>query len=531
LISIRSARLGSRVPIATLAAQMRRHPAITRAIAAGLVLALAGGISVGGAAQAGLTAVVPAPPSILPLNVGIGIGTRDPVTLSFAQAMDPASVEVALTVTPAHPFRAAWSHDGRSLHLVPVSPWQTDARYALTVSSTARTASGALLGGPVRFSFTTQTAPRVREFSVTTAPAPPVPAAAMDPAADDPPGAAVAVASGVSSGTAIRITFNSAVDRGEVEAGFLLSPAVPGVFTWAGTTMTFSPIERLASDARYAVSVAGVHDLAGNPLAGDTSFSFTTRAASQLLRSTPAAGATRVTARELVLWFSQSVDAGTVGQALRVRDRTSGKTLTGSLVWNAAGTQLRFTPTRAFAAGHRIDISLADGAVDADGNAVTVSLSFTTRASAHATPSATGPQAPSAAITYALNQLNAARAAHGLKALVYDTAIERVALAHAWDQVIYNYFSHTGRDGSSHEQRLRAAGLKFGWNGENQCMNSDTGRTTTQTLDWCQAQFMSEPYPGVANHIGNILGTHYTRVGIGIAIRGAKVIIVWDFTD
>jgi uncharacterized protein YkwD len=153
------------------------------------------------------------------------------------------------------------------------------------------------------------------------------------------------------------------------------------------------------------------------------------------------------------------------------------------------------------------------------------------RASAHATSSATGPQASAALVTYALNQLNAARAAHGLKPLVYDGAIEAVALAHAWDEVSYNYFSHTGRDGSSHEDRLRAAGLKFGWNGENQCMNNDTGRSTTQTLDWCQAQFMSEPYPGVANHIGNILSTHYTRVGIGIAIRGSKVIIVWDFTD
>ena len=53
-------------------------------------------------------------------------------------------------------------------------------------------------------------------------------------------------------------------------------------------------------------------------------------------------------------------------------------------------------------------------------------------------------------------------------------------------------------------------------------MNSSTGRSTTQTLDWCQSQFMSEPYPGVANHIGNILSTHYTRVGIGIAIQGGE---------
>ncbi len=530
MISIRSARLGSRLPVASLTRLVHRHPAITRAIVAGLVLALAAGISLGGAAQAGLTAVLPAPPSILSLNVGIGIGTRDPVTVSFSQPMDRGSVEAALTVTPAHPFRVGWSQDGRSLQVIPVGLWLTDARYALTVGPTARTASGALQGGWPRFSFTTQTAPAVREFSVTTAGATAVPFAAMDPAIADQTQAAT-VGSGVSSRTAIRITFNEPMNRDEVEAGFVLSPAVPGVFTWNGTTMTFSPIERLATNARYAVSLTAVHDLAGNPLAGGTSFSFTTRAAAQLLRSSPATGATRVGDREVVLWFSQSVDPQRVGAALRVRDRTTGTTLTGSVVWNAAATQLRFAPTRAFPGGHRIDVSLADGAVDTDGNAVTASLTFTTRALAHATPSATGPQASAALVTYALNQLNAARAAHGLKPLVYDRAIEAVALAHAWDEVIYSYFSHTGRDGSSHEDRLRAAGLKFGWNGENQCINSDTGRSTTQTLDWCQAQFMSEPYPGVANHIGNILSTHYTRVGIGIAIRGSKVIMVWDFTD
>ncbi len=353
--------------------------------------------------------------------------------------------------------------------------------------------------------------------------------AALDRAGIDPAGPPPDVASGVSAGTAIRIAFSAPMNRAEVEAAFLLSPAVPGIFSWSGSAMTFTPIERLASDARYAVSLSGIHDAAGNALAGDASFSFTTRAGAQLVQSAPVAGATKVSDKEVVLWFSQPVDPDAVGAALGVRDRTTGKALTGSLVWNASSTQLRFTPARAFAAGHRIDVSLAEGAVDADGNAVTASLTFSTKSAAR--PRIAGPAPAASLVQYALNQLNAARAAYGLPPLAYSKAIEAVALAHAWDQVTYNYFSHTGRDGSSHEDRLRAAGLGFGWNGENQCMNNNTGRTTTQTLDWCQSQFMSEPYPGVANHIGNILGTHYTKVGIGIAIQGAKVIVVWDFTD
>ena len=51
LISIRSARLGSRLPIASLSTQVRRHPALARATVAGLALALAAAISLGGAAR------------------------------------------------------------------------------------------------------------------------------------------------------------------------------------------------------------------------------------------------------------------------------------------------------------------------------------------------------------------------------------------------------------------------------------------------------------------------------------------------
>lgn len=531
MISIRSGRLGSRLPVASLTTQLRQHPAIARALIAGLALAVAAAISLGGAAQAGLTAVLPAPTSILPANVGIGIGTHAAVTLTFAHEMDHASVEAALTIAPAHDRRLAWSSNGRTLLVVPVSRWSPDQRYSLVVGTSARAANGALLGAPARFSFTTQAAPHIDEFSVRFVPEPPGGSRALHAAGDDTVGLAPDVTSEVSAQTAIRITFTAAMNRAEVEAGFLLSPAVPGIFRWAGSTVTFTPIERLAPEARYAVSLTGVHDLAGNALAGDASFSFTTRAAAQLVQSTPAAGAARVSAKDVVLWFSQPVDPVAVGAALRVRDSSAGTALTGSVTWNSSATQLRFTPTRAFGAGHRIDVSLANGSVDADGNPVAASLTFTTRASAPRPTSATGPGPAASLVQYALNQVNAARAARGLQPLVYSKVIEAVALAHAWDQVIYNYFSHTGRDGSSHQDRLHRAGLVFGWSGENACMNNSTGRSPTQTLDWCQAQFMSEPYPGLPNHIGNILSTHYTKVGIGIAIQGAKVLIVWNFTD
>ena len=126
------------------------------------------------------------------------------------------------------------------------------------------------------------------------------------------------------------------------------------------------------------------------------------------------------------------------------------------------------------------------------------------------------PAAPASSLAgYALNQVNAARAAYGFAPLVLDAAVSAAAAAHAWDQAYNGYFSHYSLDGRTKEDRLRAQGVSFGWAGENQCYH--VGMSEQSTLDWCHAQFMAEPYPGHWNHIGNILNPNARRMGVGIA--------------
>jgi uncharacterized protein YkwD len=531
LISLSTARYAYRAPFASLSYQLRRHRAITRALIAALSLALAAAVSAGGAAQAGLTAVLPPPASILPLGIGVGIATQAPVVITFTHAMDAASVEAGLSIAPAHDIHLRWSDDGRTLRVVPVGLWLPDARYALTVGASARTAAGVKLGSPARFSFTTQTAPRITDFGLHFVAVPEVAPVAERALGTDLAGPPADTSSEVSATTTIQIGFSAPMNRTEVERAFTLSPSVPGVFRWGANTLIFTPIERLTSGARYAVSLVGVHDRVGNPLGGDTSFSFTTRAGAQLVQSTPKGDAKGISAKEIALWFSQPVDPTTVAAALRVRDRTSGSTLSGTLAWNPVHTQLVFTPSRALPAGHRFDVSLAAGALDADGNPLTASLTFTTKSAAAARPRLTAVGPASTLVGYALNQVNAARAAYGLKPYVLSSALSAVANAHSWDMLNNNYFSHTGLDGRTFKDRFRDAGISFGWSGENICYSYNAARSPTDVLNWCHAQFMSEPYPGYANHIGNILSTHYTRIGIGIAVSGAKVYVTWDFTD
>ena len=541
MISIRSVGAASRVPFAWFSWQLRRNRVLTRVVVAGVALSIAVAVSTSGAAQAGLTSVVPAPVSILPQNVGVGILTRDAVTLDFGAAMDRASAEASLSIRPAVPVTLAWSADARHLQVAPVHLWLTDQRYLLVIAAGARRADGWALAVPTQFSFTTQTAPRIVDFAVRVAGADTVSprvvsrAADMSSRLDAGDGAAppADVATDVSASTAVTITFGTAMNRADVERGFAFSPTVPGTFHWAGPSVTFHPGGRLVPNKRYAVSLAGVHDVAGNPLGGDTSFSFTTRPGAQLVKITPVEGAVNVTSGSLLLWFSQPMNARAVDASLRVTDLSSGTRVTGKITWNRALTHLSFAPSSTLPAGHHFGVSLATGSLDADGNALTAAWSFSSKPPAVVyTPRPAGPRpAPSAdAVTYALNQINASRSAYGLGPLVLSSAISAVSAAHAWDQLENGYFSHTGLNGSTPEDRLRAAGISFGWSGENECTYS--GMTNVMSvLDYCHRVFMSEPYPGYANHIGNILSTHYRKVGIGIAQSGSHVIIVWDFTD
>ena len=514
--SIRSVRAAARAPFARFSLELRRHRSVTHVLAGALCLTVVVAVSAGGVVQAGLDAVLPASVSILPESVGIGISSSTPVTLEFGEPMDPAAVESSLSIGPAQPLGSLrWSADLRSVEVWPAHLWLTDHRYVLAL-------------GERRFTFTTQTAPRITAFAVRQAGT-----AAFNLTQLREAGSRTDGSTDASTRTAISLTFGANMDHPDVERAFVLSPAVPGVFAWSGFVLTFTPAERFSPDARYAVSLSGAHDADGNPLGGDTSFSFTTRAGAQLVRVSPAIGGSDVTDTQVALWFSQPMQADASAAALSVTDLVTGAELTGEKTWDATGTQLIFTPSGAFALGHGFAVRLGIGAGDADGNPVNADWTFSTPnpiARAAVRSSASVPATASGLLVHALSQVNAARAAYGLNALTLDPAISAVSAEHAWDMMANNYFSHDSLDGRAYSARLRDAGIGFANSGENICY--DSGQPDPYAvLDWCHSTFMAEPYPGVTNHKGNILGLHFTRLGVGLAQVGSKVIVVWDFTD
>lgn len=542
----------------SLGTLLSSHRAITRVAAAALSFTLIIATSHQTATtQAGPEPEPFVPESLLPQNVGAGVPTDREVTVTFEEPMDVESVESSLELLPAAKADVAWNDDGTELTISPQNRWRTAERYLLVVPASAQLSDGASLGRALRFAFTTQAAPGVAEFQVRLV----ATDIATEPPIDTSTAGALslvtspALAAGtfspantaidVSATSAISIGFTAPMDRGDVEDHFGIAPDVEGELAWQDNTLIFRPTERLEPGARYTVSVIGAHDFAGNLLGGKANFSFIVQAGAQLTKTAPEDEAADVEPATVEMWFSAPMDVDATNEGFSLTDTSTGDLVPGVLNWNAARTQLVYRPDQPFTGGRTFEVVL-DGGIDDDGNKVNASWSFSTTAppapapvpdrsttstrSAPAPAPTPPPAAPATSLAgYALNQVNAARAAYGFAPVVLDPAISAVASAHAWDQARNNYFSHTGLNGSTRESRLRAGGVSFSWSGENQCYL--VGRSEQATLDWCHSQFMAEPYPGHWNHIANILNPKAKRMGVGIATVGGKTIITWNFTD
>ena len=105
---------------------------------------------------------------------------------------------------------------------------------------------------------------------------------------------------------------------------------------------------------------------------------------------------------------------------------------------------------------------------------------------------------------------NEARQREGRGALQCDAAGTLAARAHSQDMCDQDYFSHTGRDGSSAGDRLRRAGARFGGWGENIAWGQDDAQEVHRT-------WMNSP-----GHRSNILGGGYGRIGVGFAVCGGR---------
>ena len=139
--------------------------------------------------------------------------------------------------------------------------------------------------------------------------------------------------------------------------------AVAGAVTYAGTTATFTPAASLAASTVYVATITtGAKDPAGNPLAANFAWSFTTGLPT-IISTVPAAGATAVLVNTLVsATFSEPMDPLTITNATFTLTGPGATPVAGAVTF--AGSTATFTPTLVLASSTLYTATITTGAKD-----------------------------------------------------------------------------------------------------------------------------------------------------------------------
>ena len=205
-----------------------------------------------------------------PLNGATSVPINTDVVITFSEPMNPASLTtttITLTPTSGGAAVAATVTPGAgntTATLNPTGDLLYNTSYTVTVTTGVEDAAGNNLAAQSTSTFTTvldTTAPTV----TSTSP--------------------LANATGVAPNANITVTFSEAMNVSTVNgtnftvtrtSGAGSPAAVTGAISNVGNVFTFNPSSNLDAGAVYTVTVTtGATDLAGNPLLGNFSFSFT----------------------------------------------------------------------------------------------------------------------------------------------------------------------------------------------------------------------------------------------------------------
>jgi len=206
-------------------------------------------------------------------------------------------------------------------------------------------------------------------------------------------------ATGVSTATAVTGAFSETIDAATLTTStfVLRNPAnavVPATVSYnAGTSVaTLTPSAALAGSTTYTATIAGggtgVKDVAGNALAGNFAWSFTTIVTDTtpptVTGVTPANGATGVSrATAVTAAFSEAIDAATLTTSSFALRNPANAVVTAAVSYNAGTRVATLTPAAALAAGTTYTATIAGGSAgvkDVAGNALAGNFvwSFTT---------------------------------------------------------------------------------------------------------------------------------------------------------
>jgi hypothetical protein len=207
--------------------------------------------------------------SVTPPNGAVGICPSSVVTATFSEAMNPTTINATtftLTGPGTTPVAGVVSYAASTATFTPSNPLALNTLYTATITTGAKDVFGNALVSNFVWSFTSSSTPCAPPTVISVAP---------------PNGA-----SGICPNTVVTATFSEAMKASTINTttftltGPGLTP-VAGAVTYVASSdvATFTPTNSLALDTLYTATITtGVQDLAGDPLASNFVWTFTTSA-------------------------------------------------------------------------------------------------------------------------------------------------------------------------------------------------------------------------------------------------------------
>jgi hypothetical protein len=279
------------------------------------------------------TTITP-PPTVLstiPANGAVSVPIGQVLSATFSEPMASGTLSATtftLSVTGGAAVNGTVTYANGVATFTPMAALAYSTSYTATLTTGVTSLGGTPLAANYVWTFTTIT--------------PPPTVTAVSP---------VNGATNVPVGQALSATFSEPMLSGSISATtFTLTvtggAAVVGSVTYIGTDATFTPAVNLAYSTSYTATITtGAEDLAGQPLASNYVWTFTTiTPAPTVTAVVPMNGATGVPiAQALSATFSEAMNAGTIDAATFTVTGPGGVTVPGGVTY--AAEVATFTPT------------------------------------------------------------------------------------------------------------------------------------------------------------------------------------------
>jgi hypothetical protein len=316
-----------------------------------------------------------------PANGATGVALNKKISATFSKTMDSLSTTTSFTLANTTlggtPVNGSVSYSGITAVFSPSGNLLSNTTYTGTIATVAKDLAGNAMVSNYVWSFTTGTTSDVTPPAVIST----VPANA---------------ATGVAFNTKVAAMFSKAMDPATINGTtFTLKQGttlIPGLVIYSGVTATFSPSANLAANTVYTGTIStGAKDLAGNAMAANYVWSFTTGAALDVTPPTvistdPNNTATGVALdKKISATFSKAMDPLTIPNSFILKNGNT--TILGTVQYS--GTTATFSPSANLASNTTYTATITTGAKDLAGNAMANNFvwSFTTLQSVSNAPS------------------------------------------------------------------------------------------------------------------------------------------------